>query len=154
MCKTPGLGCPDCGLIFSLPRESVRPCDIPFPLSPLPGAQVPTQQLFFSSYLITCVSFLQPWLHRSPSASFQLVFCEYCSTCIHIFNVFMGECELHVLLLHHLDLPGLKTYSDVELQFSDSVCILITLLQVLCTFAFLSLVEQLLSTFLVRQVQC
>ena len=40
------------------------------------GTQVLTQLIFFPSYLITRVSFLQPWLYRSPSPSFQLLSSE------------------------------------------------------------------------------
>ena len=39
------------------------------------------------------------------------------------------------------------TYSDIELEFSDSICPFITFLNILCTFAFLFQVEELLSTF-------
>ena len=85
--RSPGLRCPVCGLTYSLPRAGVYPSNLPFPLSFLPGAQVPTQSLFFPSYPIVCVSFLQPWLYRSP-VSFQLVFSENCSTCRCIFDVF------------------------------------------------------------------
>ena len=46
----------------------------------------------------------------------------------------------------------LTTYSDVELQFSDSAGVFITLIKVLCTFAFLFQVEELLSTFLCKAV--
>ena len=42
-----------------------------------------SQPNHFSS--LPCVSFLQPWWYRSPSASFQLVFHENCSTCRCIF---------------------------------------------------------------------
>ena len=46
----------------------------------------------------------------------------------------------------------LKIYSDKEFQFSDSVFLFITLLKVLCAFAFLFLVEELFLSFLTRQV--
>ena len=36
----------------------------------LPGAQVLSALPFFSSYLIMCESFLQPWMYKSLSASF------------------------------------------------------------------------------------
>ena len=38
MHRSPGLGHPVCGLTHSLSRVSVHPCNLPFPLSPLPGA--------------------------------------------------------------------------------------------------------------------
>ena len=76
----------------------------PFSLSPFPGAQVPTQLLLFPSCPISHVSFLQPWLYRSLSASFQLVFSENFSTCRYIFNVFMGGGKFCILLLCHRDL--------------------------------------------------
>ena len=55
------------------------------------------------SYQIAHGSSLQPWLHRSLSASFQLVFRENCSTCRCIFNVFMCCGVFHICLLHRLD---------------------------------------------------
>ena len=89
-CRTLGLGrqiwSPHC----SLPREGVRLCNLPFPLSPLPGTQVQTWSLFFISYLMPCGSFLQPWLYSHLSASFQLFFRENCSMCRYIFDVFTG----------------------------------------------------------------
>ena len=99
----PRLQRPTRGPHYSLPRVGIHPCFLPFPLNPLLGAQVLTQSLFFPSYVITCVFFLQPWLYRSPYASFQVVFSENCSTCRCIFDVFVGECDLHILLLCHLD---------------------------------------------------
>ena len=101
--RTPGLGHPICGLNLSLPRAGVCPSILPFPLSPLPGAQVLTQLIFFPSEPIICVSFLQPWLYRSLSASFQLVFHDNCSTCRHILDVFVGEGKPHTLSLYHLE---------------------------------------------------
>ena len=55
----------------------------------------------FSSYLMMCGFFSQLWLYRSPSASFQLVFSENCSTCRCTFDVFVEGSEFHILLLHH-----------------------------------------------------
>ena len=63
-------------------------------------------------FVCVCVSFCPSWLHRdlsrtwclSYSVSVQLVFCENCSTCRCILDVFVEGGELHVLL-HHLDLP-------------------------------------------------
>ena len=47
------------------------------------------------SYLTPHVSFLQPWLYRSLSASFQLVFSKNCSTCGGTFNIFMRRWVLY-----------------------------------------------------------
>ena len=99
------IGPQDCHSAHS--PEQWSTCEISFPLSPLPGAQVQTQSLYFPSYLIMCVFFLQPLLYMSP-ASFELVFHES-STCRCIFDVFVGRGEVHILLLHHLDLPSLKS---------------------------------------------
>ena len=60
--------------------------------------------LFFLSYTIIYVFFLQPCVFRSPSASFQIVFSEHYTTFRCIFDAFLGTGELQVgvLLLHHL----------------------------------------------------
>ena len=58
--------------------------------------------------LISWRSFLKIWLSKR-SATFQLVFCENCSTCRCIFDVFVGVGELHILLFCHLDPPPLPT---------------------------------------------
>lgn len=78
---------------------------LPFPpRSPQTEQSCQLDHFFFSSsYLIMCGFFLQPWLYRSPSASFQLVFSENCSTCRCSFDVFVEGGEFHILLLHHLD---------------------------------------------------
>lgn len=47
-------------------------------------------------------AFVQVWVYKNSSASFQLVFCENCSTCRCVFDVFVGRDEL---LLCHLDHP-------------------------------------------------
>ena len=73
-------------------------CDLPFPLSLLPGAQVPTPSLLFPSYLILRGSFLQPWLCRSISVSFQW---ESFYMQMHFWCV-PGGGEFHIFLLHHL----------------------------------------------------
>ena len=99
ICWTLGLGCPICGSNCSIPMEGLCPCNFAFPLSSLPGAQVPTWSLLFP--------FLQPWLYRSLSASLHLVFSENFPTCRCIFDAFMGEVEFHVLL-HHVD----SSYDD------------------------------------------
>ena len=102
--KTQGLECPICASACSLPKAGVYTCSLLFPLSPLPGSQIPTLLFFFPSYPITCVRFLQPWSYRSLSASFLLFFSENCSTCRCISDVFMLGGE-HILLLCHLHLP-------------------------------------------------
>lgn len=99
-CSTPWLGCPTCGSHCSLPREDLHLCSLPFPLSPLRGAQVPTHSLLSPSYLIIQESFLQPWWCRSLSASFS----KNCSTCRCLFDVFL-EGEFHTFLVANLDLP-------------------------------------------------
>ena len=103
--STPGLGNPVCVLTRSLPRASVHPCNLPFPPRPLPLAQVLTQCFSYCATQL-CASFLQPLLYWSPFASFQLDFHEDYSKSIRIFDVFMGECEFHILLLCHLEFPS------------------------------------------------
>ena len=69
-----------------------------------PGWAFACASLFFLSYMIIYVFFLQPCVYRSPSASFQIVFSEHYTTCRCIFDAFLGTGELQVgvLLLHHL----------------------------------------------------
>ena len=54
--RTPGPVHPIGGSHHSHPRAGVCLCNLPFLLSPLPGAWILTQLLFFPSYLITCGS--------------------------------------------------------------------------------------------------
>lgn len=92
---TSGLGHSTCGWNNSLPLEDLHPPNPP--LSALPGAQVPTWQLFFPSYWLLCVSLTESVVQGSfcqSPVSFQIdVF-----WCVHL-----GSGEFHVLLLHHLD---------------------------------------------------
>ena len=99
-CSTGCQGTCNCLTAHSLGQGSN--CILASSLSSCPGSQGSTGLLFFSSYWMF-VSFLQPWLCRSPSASFQLVFSENCSTCRCTFDVFVEGGEFHILLLHHLD---------------------------------------------------
>ena len=85
--RTPGLGTSVYGL-----THPFYPGGLPFPLSSIPGAQVPTW-CFFPPVLpdyLEVESFLQAWLFRNSSASFQLIFHENFSTCRCIFDVFVG----------------------------------------------------------------
>jgi len=49
----------------------------------------------FFFFSLSHVSFLQPWLYRSLSADFQLVFSKNCSTCGGTFNIFMRRWVLY-----------------------------------------------------------
>ena len=49
-CRSPGLGCPVCGLACSLSRAGVHQCDLHFPLSPCPWTGILTWFIFFPSY--------------------------------------------------------------------------------------------------------
>ena len=60
---------------------------------------LPDAFFFFLSYLVTWGSYLQLWLYKRSSASFQSTFCENCSTFRCIFDVCVGGGEFHVLLL-------------------------------------------------------
>lgn len=95
--RMPGMGHPVCGLTCSLPRAHVCSCNLPFPLSPIPGAQVPIQLLCFPSNPITCVSFLQ----LGCTDVLLPVFSEDSSTCRCIFDVFgagaVKRCALWLL---------------------------------------------------------
>lgn len=46
------------------------------------------------------------------SASIQQVFCENCSTCRCIFDVFVGGSELHILLLCHLNPASFVSFNE------------------------------------------
>ena len=74
-------------------------------------AQVHPKLLCFvlSSHPVMWWSFLQCWFYEILSV--QWVFCENRSTCRCIFDVFVGEGELHVLLLHRLGLPVYLLFS-------------------------------------------
>ena len=71
LCQIPGLSCPICDLNCSFPKENIHLLNLPLPLHPLPGAQVPIWSSFLFPSYIMCVSFLQPCLCRSPSLGFQ-----------------------------------------------------------------------------------
>ena len=91
-----------CDSTFSWPRVDAHLWALPFPLSSILRAQVPTQ---FLPYLPDSMrTFSEPWLYKIPSASFKLCFTENYSTCRWISDVFIGNSELHILLLCHLDL--------------------------------------------------
>ena len=64
---------------FTPPVQCLAVC-LPFSSQFPPRGTSPNPRHFFPSYLITCISSLQPWLYRSPSASLQLVSHENCST--------------------------------------------------------------------------
>ena len=88
MSRNPGLGCLIGDLNGLLPREQVFLCNL---------------------------RILQSWWYRSPSASFQLIFEENCSTGRWIFDVFMAGDQLHILLLSHLDPASIWWYLIVIL---------------------------------------
>lgn len=103
LCRTLGLWFPDCGLSCLLPRVGECLCGPFLPLRSLSRVGVSALCLFLS-YPVTWRSFLQLWWYRSSFASFHLVFCENCSTCIVFLLCFCrGRGELHILLVHHLD---------------------------------------------------
>ena len=101
-CRSPELGCPVCGLTNPSPGVSVHLCDLPFPLSHLPGAQVLTW-CFSSHPTWLCVYFFIIVLVA------YVRFCQFpvCFPYKCIFDVFVGTGELHVLLLCHPDLLSL-----------------------------------------------
>lgn len=81
--------CPVCDSAHLLPTVRVSLWQPSFPFRSLSG-RCPSP-LPFPSYLVVGTSFLQPWLYRSRSAVFQLVFHENCSTHRHIFDVCQGR---------------------------------------------------------------
>ena len=58
---------------------------------------------------ITCASFLQPWLYRNPSASFQSVFSENCFAYRYVFMFSWGE------------VSSMSLYSTVLIALPNSV---------------------------------
>ena len=76
---------PICDSIHWLSRELLQPCNLPFPLNPLTGAQALSRSLLLSLNRILHGSFLQLSLHRNLSASFQLL----SVTVVHLYNVFL-----------------------------------------------------------------
>lgn len=94
---------PNSWLSLLTPQGGCLPVYSSFSSESLPGAQVLTWSLFFPSYPVTHISFLQPWMYRSPFASFQIVFSENYSTCRSIFDVLLRGGEVCVHLLHNLD---------------------------------------------------
>ena len=89
-----------CGLNCLPPRMDVYSCNLPFPLSPLPRAQVlmwSLTSLLFLSDSFKMWTFLTALVAQEKFAGFQLAINEN-STCECIFDVFMGGCEFHVLL--------------------------------------------------------
>ena len=73
-------------------------------LCPLLAAQFLTWLLLFPSYSTPCGSFFTAIVIEESFATLQFVFSENCSTWRCIFDVFIGEGELNILLLCHLDL--------------------------------------------------
>lgn len=112
-----------------------------FPLSQLPprGARlIPIP--FFPSCSVTWESFLLLWLYKRSNVSFQLVFCEIHSTCRCIFDVFVGEGELRILLPLHLNPPpaslhtGLLSIAELSKPFPPAFCYFSSLC-LLCSFS-------------------
>ena len=111
----PRIGSSIHGSNYSFIREILRLCNLPLPLGPLRGIQLPNQLLLFPT--IVSVSFLQPWLYQNLSASLQFIFSENCSTCWCMFDVFWWvrwvPCPLHchlvlssfLLFWKHLHVP-------------------------------------------------
>ena len=88
------------------------------PLSQIPpkGDSLILKPFFFLSYPVMGESFLQLWLFKISSLTFQLVFYENCSTYRCIFDVIVGGGELHfLLLLFYLDIP--PTFCVFEVIF-------------------------------------
>ena len=103
--KIPGLGHPVRGFHCSLPMVILFPWILPFPGTKSPPKGTGPHPIILISFLpnymwiILIVLFVQ-----QSFSNFQLVFSENCSTSKCIFDVFMGEGELHILLLCHLNL--------------------------------------------------
>ena len=63
--------------------------NLSFFTAPFQVCQSCPDAFMFLSYPVTWGSFLRLRLYKKSSASFQLVFCENCSTCRCIFDVFV-----------------------------------------------------------------
>ena len=79
------------------------------------------RKALFWSYLVLWGSFLQDLLWKRSSASFQLIFCENCSTCGFICDVFVGSGGPHSPTLPSWSHPLLNCYFlPVHLTFIPS----------------------------------
>ena len=97
---TPGLGCAVWCLTCPVPSADTISLSSESP----PGNRGPDCLCFFSCP-VTCVSFFQCWLCRSPSARFQLLFPgNYCAQ-RYILDVLVEGSELQVFLLRTLISP-------------------------------------------------
>ena len=94
----------------------------------------------FLFFLITCESFLQPWLYRSLFANFQWEsFHVWCGI------IYMGEGEFHILLLCHSDQSwvfkhskdAIPVISEIAIISDDKTTVMQTVapLYVMCFFS-------------------
>ena len=103
--KIPGLGHPVCDFHCSLPMVTLFPWILPFTGTKSPPKDTGPHPIILISFLPNYMWIILTVLFVQQSFSnFQLVFSENFSTCKCIFDVFMGEGELHILLLCHLSL--------------------------------------------------
>lgn len=117
-CKPKGMGVWGRGWFFQQPRGLFSSMQDPRTGTPhpvcgsTPSSQIPPGDAvltlcFYCTLPAYVELFLQLWLCKSSSASFQFIFCENCSTCGCIFDMFVRTSECHVLLLCHFFFFGL-----------------------------------------------
>ena len=94
---------------------------IPSQIAPSSASSLPMPFLPCSTQLFGD-PFLQLWLYKRYCASFSWFFCESCSTCRYIFNLFVEGGELHVLLLCHLGPPPSSISPKCICVFHIFVC--------------------------------
>ena len=87
---------------------------------PSDGLWVLNWSLLFLSYPILCVSFLQPWLYKSLSASLKVVFSKNRSTCRYVLMCIWGEVRLAsfystIISVYSLNIISLKTFGNFSL---------------------------------------
>ena len=102
--QDPRTAMPRCRLDLLSPQGEGPPLQTFSSLQSFPKGAGPNPVPFSLSYLVTWDLSCSFGCIQDLSASFQLVFCENCSICRCIFDVFVGRVELYILLFLHRDL--------------------------------------------------
>ena len=93
--------------------------------------------LIFLPYLILC-KLACLFGSLGSYVSIQKVLCRSCSTCRYIFDVFVGERDLHILLIYHLQSPPLSLSFYIFIFFRKSAFVFIDIPSPFISILFLS----------------